>query len=33
MAKETKLVKKLPFLEELRLSAQYMYEEQKKENK
>lgn len=29
----TKLVKKLPFLEELKLSAQYVQREQKEENK
>ena len=29
----TKLIKKLPFLQELKLSAQYVQEEQKQENK
>ena len=28
----TKLIKKLPFLQELQLSAQYVQEEQKEEN-
>jgi len=29
----TKLVKKIPFLEELRMSAQYVYEEENSKNK
>lgn len=29
----TKLVRKIPFLEELRMSAQYVYDEQKNEIK
>lgn len=29
----TKLIRKIPFLEELRMSAQYVYDEQNDENK